>query len=283
MPKLIVKIQNDEQILRVGSSVLTFIPTEPYAGHADVPAGTIPSAVTFLADTRALKSETATLVSYAALESQFNITRAEVDDFDAQLTGIGQNQVAIRADLEKVISDLTNLNSAGLTSQSINSSNELIFSYDNGSSKNLGFFPVDRFFKGTAGGAPTVAGTMGDLIRNTNPAVKNTTWLCTTSGAAGVAVWEPRGAPVYAPLVFDFNANGAFRYQVEAAQTVAGPNYGGTTTGVTFVWEYAALAAGTSWVTAVFPLAMAANSILRCTVTGIATNGWATTNLKRTA
>ena len=266
------------------SANLVFIPEVSYPGAFDAPPGTQNETITFILDTRALKSETATRVDYDTLVGQFNDTRATVDDLGAQLGSVAQNQGGLRADVDDLDSRLADLNIAGLTSYTLNSANELVYNYSDGSTKNLGFFPADRFFKGTATSPPTGDGIQGQIYRNTNPAYKNTHWLCTVSGAAGVAVWEPRGGPDLAPIVFDFNANGVYlNFPGKVGEAYATPQYFGGVTGSNVAWKVYTNAGLTSGVTLTFPYTITADlTTFEATVTGLASGTKAGARLKRT-
>ncbi len=286
MPSLALRAQIDDVIIRIVAGTVTLIPQIPFSGGSKIPPGTQNEALAYVDANFALMVNTVNPAELGVLRGQFDATREQVDNFDASLSGLEANQTGLRDDLNALTSTVSGLNTAGLSAVSLDNVGNLIFTYADGTTKNFGFFPAPRTFRGYATAKPTVSGVQGDIFFNFNPGINAVWWLCTVTGVAQgqsgtVAVWEAKGVTNYGEMVFDFDANRAYRYPTGVAGVYAAPSYYGGVTGSNVVWQYAALPAGASWVTASFPLTMAANSILRATVSGLAAGAWGGATLQR--
>lgn len=276
-PNVLIRNETRRVFLRVTGTTVAILPN--YPGSAGLEPGTILQTLAALDANKAERSEVASAAEMGTLTMDFEGVRNKVDGFGSQLEGLQTNQDDIRGDVDALTSTLQNLNIAGLDTFTVNANGNPVFTYTDGSSKTFTGVVLSRTFKGDVTAKPTGAGTMGDFYRNLNPAIDVIEWMCTTSGAAGAAVWTPRGGKVYEDMAFEFVSNDTYDYPVATARTLAAPNVFGAT--ATVVWSYAV---GTgAFNSATFPLNMVAGSVLRATVTGLAAGTKRYAALVRTA
>ncbi len=290
MPEVAIRAQIDDVVILIGAGTLTLIPQIPFPGGSNIPPGTQNEALGYVDANFALTVNTVGPAELGALRGQFDLTREQVDNFDAALEGLETNQTGLRNDLNTLDSTVQSLNTAGLSSVAVDNVGNLIFTYADGGTNNYGFFPAPRTFRGYATAKPTASGVQGDIFFNFGPALNIVWWLCTTTGVATggtgtVAVWEARGVPDYAPMVFDFNANGVYlNFVGKVGEVYAAPTYFGVATGSNVVWRAYTNAALTGGTVISFPYTVTADlTTIEATVSGLAAGVKAGARLKRTA
>lgn len=285
MIELVINPETNDVDLLVSATPEVTLPL--FAGANDVPAGAILSAIAYLAYNRLPINEAATAQDLTLLQGSFENLQNDISGISGRTDGLTDNQTAIRADLNGAITQLASINVTGLQSVTLDANESLLYTYQDGTTKTAPTFKISRYYRGTAAALPTVAGAVGDYFDNVGT-LNLSKWVCTTvgnatGGVAPIAVWTARGAPDLADEAFDFDANRAYRRQMVRPMTLTTPTYGGTTSGVTFTWEYSATSAGTTWAAVTWPLTVAAGRILRVTVAGLPANSWATATVPRSA
>lgn len=288
MPNVAIDVFDADlnQYLVVSAEPTTMVAEQPFPGTADnvIPAGSQNAAILALYDLKANVGDVMSAEAGALFSSDLESLDASVGGLSGQVEGLATTLTETQNALSVLDNAVRDLNTAGVQSAAVDSSQHLIFTLTDGTTRDVGALPLDPQFRGLSTSKPSsaVAGVIGDYYRNNGTASKVFGWRCTAADTtSGVYTWEDIAPPVYDTLYFYFSAADSTVVKFTEARTYASPITGSNqSSGVSYSY-HTSTDNGVTWSPATYPLNVAANAMLRVTCNGLTSGNLATVSIPR--